>query len=269
MKDLEVNEIKKIQLNILKSVDDYCSKNDIKYFLSYGTLLGAIRHKGYIPWDDDIDIMMLRNDYEQFLSDFNKNRTDNLEVLHSSIDKKFPYEFAKIHDKTTTLIENVDVKYSIGVNIDLFVVDYLGDNKENAKKIYNKNWIWEKILLVKNIKSNKKDRNFIKNNIVKLLKFICKPITIYKITSSMNKNSQKYKNANGKYLGILCERDFTYAKVFEKEWFNDSIKVQFENLKLNIPKQYDKILKTMYGNYMQFPPKEERITHHDYIAYQK
>lgn len=119
MKQLSLNEIRIIQLNILKEVDKFCRDNNIVYYLTHGTLLGAAKYKGYIPWDDDADIAMPKPDYDKFISLFNKNQSI-YKVKDYSIDKKFPYTYAKIEHIQTLAIESTSIKFEMGINVDLF-----------------------------------------------------------------------------------------------------------------------------------------------------
>ena len=103
-KEINVEELKQIQLNILKFVDKFCKENNLKYYLAYGTLLGAVRHKGYIPWDDDIDIIMFREDYEKFVTTF---KDVNYKVFATEVNSKYPYPFAKVGDTRTYFEEEI------------------------------------------------------------------------------------------------------------------------------------------------------------------
>ena len=119
-KIIEPEEFKKTQFDILISVDRFCKAHGIRYFLAYGTLIGALRHGGYIPWDDDIDISMPRPDYERFIKLYNKEKDKGYYVVSPSLDPSYPNAFAKICDPDTCIIEFSSLKYDIGVNIDLF-----------------------------------------------------------------------------------------------------------------------------------------------------
>ena len=122
MTEITLEEIKKIELDILSYVSDFCNNNNIKYYLWGGTLLGAIRHGGFIPWDDDIDIAMPRSDFELFLSKFD---SENYGVSYCGIDCNHPYWHAKVYHKNTQKVEPIYYKgdFSIGIDIDVFVLD--------------------------------------------------------------------------------------------------------------------------------------------------
>ena len=108
-KTIDIKELKKIQLGLLNALDDYCVQNDLTYYLAYGTLIGAIRHKGYIPWDDDIDVMMPREDYNKFIANFNNDKhASNLKAISHEIDTDYYLSFAKLINKSTVMQEEVN-----------------------------------------------------------------------------------------------------------------------------------------------------------------
>ena len=146
MKEINVDELKKIQIEILDYVSDFCKKNNINYWIDSGTLLGAVRHKGYIPWDDDIDIGMLRDDYEKFMSLFNKNNKSNYVFDCFELNKKCPYPYGKILD-TNTIMYEPDEKTGIksSVFIDLFPYDNIPEDEKIQKKLFKKRDLYKKL----------------------------------------------------------------------------------------------------------------------------
>ena len=126
-KELSLEEKKKILVSILSEVHNFCDENNLKYFLPGGTLIGAVRHKGFIPWDDDIDIYMPRNDYEKFLCEFNKE-SERYQVISLKTDGYY-LPFGKVIDTKTVLIENVDSDYKMGIYLDIFPLDNLSITK--------------------------------------------------------------------------------------------------------------------------------------------
>ncbi len=268
MRTLAIEEVKQIQLGILKSVDEWCNQNDVSYFLGYGTLLGAVRHKGYIPWDDDVDIVMMRPDYERLLKEFNNNRKDNLQVLHASMDKNFPYEFAKVQNRMTKLVENTDVVYDIGINIDVFVLDPIDRDKKTIKRILHKHKIPTKVLAYKNMLGNgARKRKGIKKVGVAVLKAICDRIPIYWCTSKLGVVDKANNSGDNTWVANVCERWFKPSEIMPKEWYAQTIQLEFEGNRFKAPVKYDQVLTAWYGDYMQLPPEEEQVTHHDYEAY--
>ena len=126
MKKLTLDEVKKIQLEILAYIDSFCKKNNISYFINYGTLLGAVRHKGFIPWDDDIDISMDREHYNMFIEKFNQD-SSKYKILSLDTDKAYFNNFIKVVDTTTKIVDNRNYKtFSCGVFVDIFPMDKFG-----------------------------------------------------------------------------------------------------------------------------------------------
>lgn len=268
MRELSPNEVSRIQVDILLALDAWSKEKNVPYYLGYGTLLGAVRHQGYIPWDDDIDVVMLRKDYETFLRTFNENRTDSFRAVHASLDPDYPYEFAKIQDTRTKLVENTDIKYDIGINIDVFVLD--ATNPGHAEKAARKNRLPGTILLYKLALSNRtmKEQNRPRHGLRRFLAACAKTVThwipVSWCTGKMDVNA---RSGSGDYVANICEKIFKPSDILEAKWFEKTIPLEFEGHMLNAPADYDQILTAWYGDYMQLPPVEERITHHDYEAW--
>ncbi len=262
MRLLNNDEIREFQLKILDNVVEFCNENNIKYWLDCGTMLGAVRHHGFIPWDDDIDIGMLRTDYDKFIHSFNKNKKGRyvLDCVEVNSNCRFPY--AKVFDKETVLLER-NIKLSI--NIDVFVYDNAPENGVKLRWMYFKRdvfnhlnaWQWGNGVITKNI-----IKRLIKAVISPSLKFFprnffCKLII---------KNAKKYGNSDTKYIGHFT----SITKVLmEKDFVESFVKQPFEGKMYNIPMYYDEWLKRFYGDYMKLPPKEERVGKHDIKAYLK
>jgi len=260
--DISVTELKKIQLDILSEVHKFCEKHKISYFLTYGTLIGAIRHKGYIPWDDDIDICMPRPDYERFIKIFN-DENSKYKFLSNELDPDYPYPYGKVIDTSTVLIEYSSIKYPIGINIDVLPIDGVDESGEILKKQF----FLRNLLDVKTIKLSKK-RSLLKNTVL-LVGKICLFLLPYKfLVRTMVKNAKKYSYQESEYVCCVAG-GFKEEKPMLKEYFRDKVLVQFEGNSYYAPIGYDKYLRSIYGDYMVLPPEEERMPHHVFKAYLK
>ncbi len=261
-KEIKVEELKKIQLDILIQVAEFCDQNGLRYFLAGGTLLGAIRHKGYIPWDDDIDIAMPRADYQMLLTSF---KSQNLEIISSELNRDCPYPFAKIYNKKTQLIELSDIKFDIGINIDIFPLDFFPDDLHESEKLVKRIRRLKYVLGAKVIVLVRR-RSLLKNTILLFAKCLCSPINYRNIIQKMVKHSQTYKETN--YMGIAIW-GYGMKERVPKEVFKDYTEVEFEGRKFKAPIGYDQWLGHVYGDYMQLPPEEKRCTHHAFNAWWK
>ena len=266
MRELTVEEVKQVQLAVLAETDRWCREHQIPYYLAYGTLLGAVRHQGYIPWDDDIDIIMLRRDYEAFIRTFNTDRIDSIRVLHHSLDPNFPYEYAKIHDRSTKMVESAGIHYEIGINIDLFVLDSVPTEK--LKKLMKAKALPTKIMAYKNYGIPAQEP-MMKHIIHRTAQGICSHIPIHWCTSHIDRICSRYRDdSDCVQLADLCQPLFRESEAMERNWFSEQMEQSFEQNRFFGPKKYDEVLTAWYGDYMQLPPEEQRVTHHSYHAYQ-
>lgn len=283
MEPLKIEEIKKLELAILKSVSEYCDKCQIRYYLGGGTLLGAVRHKGFIPWDDDIDIMMPRPDYIRFIEGFNGyNHTYFVKSVEN--DSSYVYTMAKVYDNRTYLIDNTlrkSLPYA-GVFIDIFPIDGLPCSEVRQKLFFKEQELLNVILHASGMKYryshryvDSKDRfSHLKGFIRTILKFIAISIFAFlpaaKLAKYINNNSMKYDYEVSQFIGAIvdCRHGGASEKMPKKE-FEKRILFDFENNKFWGTGIYDFYLSSLYGDYMTPPSKENCLPHHDFIAYWK
>lgn len=256
---IDNNEVKKIQVEIVKEVDKICSENGLRYFLAFGSLLGAIRHKGFIPWDDDIDIWMPIDDYEQFKTIL-ECKSKRYIILNPMNEKCHRIGFPKIVDSYTYIEEEGLPTYkNNGVFCDIFPLVGVGnDEKEGIhilEEIKKNNW------RIRGLRHLSLKKDGIKGLIIKLLgeKFFYKRIL---------KLSHKFDYEKSKYINGLYNADVGMF-LYKKSDFEGETYVEFEGVLLRAPKGYHNILKTTYGNYMELPPEDQRIGLHRITAYYK
>lgn len=262
-KQIDVNELKQIQLEILKAVAKFCEKNGINYWLDSGTLIGAVRHKGYIPWDDDIDIAMLRPDYDKFMQLFN-SCNDRYKFYCYENNNEFYYPFGKVLDTNTVLYEPDKFGNKIAINIDVFVYDNAPSDPKSYKKMYKKRDKYN-ILEVAYKHRGKAKGGLFRRMCVGMLKLFAKMFPRDYFVKNIVKNAKTYSLESTEYVG-----DFTGCMthfICNKEVFSEFIDGEFEGHTYKIPKKYDELLRLVYGNYMELPPENERKSHHRFEAY--
>ena len=263
MKNIDLNELRHIQVNILDDIDAYCRKNGIHYFIAYGTLIGAVRHKGFIPWDDDIDIAMPRPDYDRFIREY---KSDKFRVVSLLNDNNYPFPYAKVEDTTTLLNENQDLKYMMGVNVDIFALDGLPDDAEEAEKHCRKIDRLRFLLRIKQIKLSK-SRGFVKNAAHYLGKLMLSFISQRCLVKKIMKAQLEYPYEKSQYVADL---NFGLSdRRMPRESFYPGIEMDFEGRKVMAPSCYDEWQRKIFGDYMQLPPVEERVSCHTFTAFYK
>lgn len=256
------DDLRTLQMDILDYIKNICEKYDIKYYLFYGTLLGSIRHGGYIPWDDDIDIALMRKDYDKLLKILKENKNDKYDTISMINDNCF-FPYAKVINTTTILVDNIKtINNIIGVYVDIFPIDNVKNNKFVT---YIQNLV---LIALKNMSAlNKFDyyqRISLKNSIANILILLSKKIGIKKLKILMYKIQTLFNNKYTKYIGIIPTINIK-KEIFERKWFESSVECKFENRKYPVPKKYNLVLEKLYGQYMKMPPISERRTVHNQI----
>lgn len=267
MKELGLDEIKRYTLEILLEFDRICRENNIRYSLGGGTLLGAVRHKGFIPWDDDIDIMMLADEYRKFEEICKKS--SELKIISFLNNDSFYDLFGKAYnEKTYTVSKNRNVRnHNTGLCIDIFPFFYLDNDYECAVSKMKNILKYKNIFSYRNLKyinyKEKKDIVKLPGKIYKFIKSRCysRKFLLNKIMSFVFEKPAFYvTNLHGNYK---------LKEILKASFFDEFCELEFEGHKLMAIKEYDEYLKDHYGNYMELPPENKRITHHHFKAYIK
>lgn len=261
---IEREEMRKLQLGILESIHRFCSSHSIKYSLACGTMLGAVRHKGFIPWDDDIDIYLLREDYNRLVQLFPEVYDNRYQLVSLERETYWDRPYAKAFDNRTLFIENSSDSVHIGVNIDIYPIDDVPDN-ERRWILYNRfRRFLQKINSVKNIKIGK-GRSLWKNILLVFLKFPVLFINRRHYAYFLSWYSQLNDN-KGYQSAFECVQGMLQKNRFRKALFSELCEYQFEDKRFWGFKDYDEYLSNGYGDYWRLPPEEKRVSHHDFIA---
>jgi lipopolysaccharide cholinephosphotransferase len=250
-----------IQNNILQNfytLHQFCERNGIRYYVIGGTLIGAVRHGGFIPWDDDVDIGMPRPDYEKFL-EISDQFEGRYKICHAGNDKDYIYQFSKSCDTQTTVTEAIMKEFTCGVWVDIFPLDGTFTSQLLRKIHFN---VVKMLVILCSIKSGAfpTPKNSIKRKIKWLIhKIIPISLSMFNLLITTVLTIKKFDNAD--YIGNFVGA-WGYKEIFKKELFDKVIKHKFEKFQVNAPAGYDKYLKGIYGDYMIPPPPEKRNSHH-------
>ena len=263
-----MNELQAKQLEMLKVFISICDKHDLNYILVGGTCLGAIRHKGFIPWDDDIDVGMLREDYERFLEIAPKELSEQYFLQNYKTDHNYIYGFSKIRDNKTTYVEDFFANHDInhGVWIDIFPIDGYTDKDIPIKKLKGRmnsfKWhIW--LSYLPSLFRKFRKRTFFKDLLFNIIAVIFYPFNIAHFhQKQLDKMGKQYPTDKATLVGNYLYCFTGKIEALPPRIYRETIKVPFEDTYARVPKDYDTYLKCLYGDYMRLPKEEDRVGHH-------
>ena len=246
-------ELQKTELNILREFIEVCNKLDLRYYVMEGTLLGAVRHGGFIPWDDDIDVGLPRKDYEIFLEKGAELLSPDLFIQSRKTDPEFPSPFAKIRNSKTTYVETLMDHLNIhhGVFIDVYALDYFPEDK------LQKTWFnIRKVFFQKRISAHirrDEEQNFRRNLTDAIIKLIFP--NAEKVFEKREHMMKSIPPSN-----LMCY--YSGRAVVPESWYGEGTELSFEGMTVIAPREYDRWLTMAYGDYMKLPPPDEQIGHH-------
>ena len=246
-------------LQMMKCFHSICEDNDLKYYIIGGTCIGAIRHKGFITWDDDIDIGMPREDYEKLCALPRSAFPKNLELRFYRNTPNSPFHFIKFVDNTTTLIEGAYLNYVEGLYIDVFPLDGVKDYFHNPFERLRCNYIWfEKVMIFYNSMTEKRE-NWIK----KILIYFAKMKSLQTMHSKIEKHMMKYSYKDSEYVANFYGA-WKEKEIYPKDDLGTPTLYDFEDTQFYGPELIDEYLTHVYGDYMRLPPKEKRVFKHNF-----
>ena len=270
---LTMQQTQAISLEILHTVAGICEEQGLRYALIYGTLIGAVRHHGYIPWDDDVDIMMPRPDYDKLLAylDENIQNYPNLKVFNRETCPDYPYMITRISDDRYVIEMANEKPYGMGVFIDIYPYDGLGVTKEESVRYGLKGDRLSSLCYQATRK-----RYAIETTTSPLRKLLKFPVYLFAkmcgkdfFQKKLEKLARVKDYETSEYIGCVVWLSWGEKDIFPRKWFDETIMMPFDKYEFRVPKYYDEVLRHEYGDYMQLPPEEDRIGHHFYKVYKK
>jgi len=264
-KEFTIEDIQSHLLDILIYFDKFCKENDLKYVLAGGTCLGAVRHKGFIPWDDDLDVFMLREDYEKLYKIWNdKADTERYGIIRSDDKVNIHHSVIEVQDKNTTFVvsRNLDLDDYQGLMLDIIPLDGVAPTKFGKICQMAKSMIY----CCFNFQRTPAHKGGLTVTATKIALNLVRSFKMrYKIWKWAEKGFTKYGTEKSEFSASFVEGATIMRQHFPTEWFKNPAELEFEGYKLPVPKDYDKWLTVSYGDYMQLPPEEDRIFRHEAV----
>ena len=266
MNKTNIDLLHEVDLGIVKEVKKICDTNGLTYYMSGGTLLGAVRHKGFIPWDDDIDLAMPRNDYERFLQIAPSLLPVNLQIVNYRTDPTYHYYITRVRN-VDTKVEEIRINDSCrftNASIDIFPLDGTPNNHLHRKVYFFRVMAHRALMSLcykdsidRDRKRSKKERLFLAFMEKLPIEKVFDP---YKEKCKIDKIMRRYPVEKAENIGCLMGA-YRTNQIVPKKYFGKGRMYQFETITLRGPELYDDYLKQMYGNYMELPPKESQKIH--------
>ena len=258
----QLKRIQEIEMDIAKEIIRICDKNEISYFTVGGTTLGAVRHEGFIPWDDDMDIGMYRNDYDKFLSVASKQLSEGFILQHYQFEHRTPTYHAKVMKTGTKFVESYAEKINIPhcVFVDIMPFDNIPSDEKEIIKYRKKVKKYHQLFIAKSVWKTSLTRGrkkYLYTGIRFLLFLLMKPVSKEYLYKKLESELRKYNDVE------TIRMSSRGLEVFEcnKSDVFPTVNHQFEKLTLSIPKNADALLKHQYGDYMHLPPENQRVGH--------
>lgn len=262
-KQITDSEARQIQLELLSSISDFCFEHQIKFSLSHGSLLGAVRHKGFIPWDDDIDLSMPRPDYDRFCKTYH---AENSSVHWYRNDNSYIYPFAKVYSDKTTGCRSGFPKMRLAVHVDVFPLDGLPSNETKFKLLLCVRSLFASLLVLRNISFFRTDRPIGKQMTVCL----ASPLRIFPNRLYLGMLDWLFRRCRfetAQLVGCVISTATSAKNRMSASVYREISPVEFEGRSFPAFRDADTYLRSLYGDYMTPPPPQERIPSHDFCAF--
>lgn len=270
--DATLKKLQSVELEILKDFMSLCDRHGLQYFGIAGTGIGVLRHGGFIPWDDDIDVALPRKDYEQFIKYANEEYADKYIIMNVEYDENYPLMTTRMMMKGTKFREYAlaHINVELGIFLDIYPFDNLSDDPKKRKKQMHDAWFYSKLLILRSIP---KPVLAFKGWKAVIVHFICAIVHYLMAILHISKRWLAFKckeasirhneETNSEYMDFLCDTT-PEMNIYKRSDVFPLVKKDFENTRLYFPNNMDSNLRGMYGDYMQMPPVEKRKNHFPY-----
>lgn len=263
-----LRKLQLIEIGILKDFDKICNENNLDYFLVGGSAIGAIRHKGFIPWDDDIDVGMSREDYDKFLKIVKKEYSKKYSILNNDTNNRYPAMNTRLQLKGTTYktIDFKDIPGEFGIFLDIYSFDNIPDDDKLMKKQATKAWFYGKLMVLSGVKKPTIYYYGIKAKILHMILFVAHYVfKIFHISTrslycKARKYSTMYNNEKTSRFAFMFDPK-RYTSILSKDDVYPTKRIEFEGMKVKVPNRIEVYLKKRYGDYMKLPPVDKRHNH--------
>lgn len=260
---LSLDEIKQAEFELLKYFDAYCRRNNIRYFLSNGTLLGAVKYKGFIPWDDDVDVLVPRKDYDRLMAEFPD--AGKIRLVSVEREPKYLFPFAKLCDMSIIKEEmGHDHGVELGLNLDIFPLDaWADDHAEAEREAVEMRRDRFALTLAKLDRPNASTalKRFVQGGLMIVFRLFTAEHFLKRIIRRSREPEQS------RFLGCKCWCIYGSREIIPAQVFSDTVEVEFEGKTFPAPVGYDTYLRSLYGDYPKDPPADKQKTHHSFRAY--
>ena len=265
----ELKKLQKYELSILKDVIKVCEENELSYFGLAGTGIGALRHGGFIPWDDDIDIGLLRNDYEKLMEIVKRDYAGKYTVVNADEFRGYPLMTTRITLNGTVFIEESlkNINSPLGIFLDVYALDNIPYDVKKAKRQAIGAWVYSKLLILKHIPFPVLPvKGVLGKTIHAITAMVFAFLNVFFISHNFlykrcKKISCKYNKTACNAYGYFCDTSYS-TNTFTHEQLFPLRKIKFEDIEMCFPNKLEESLEKMFGDYMQLPPPEKRKNHY-------
>lgn len=249
------SELRQVQISILRAVAEFCRQHELTFFLWAGTLLGAVRHQGFIPWDDDVDIAMPRPDYERFCAQFDHGGEAPFRVVDMTSDPDYPYGYAKVTAGGTSITGRSRATVPLGVNVDIFPVDGWPAGRIRSRMHFATLRILHALLSARSAATYD---NFsgVRRLVLPVLLPVLDRVPVRTLAAVISRRARACAYDGADTVGVTA---FRYLERVGHSAYEPGSEVQFEGMTLPGPRSPDRVLSNLYGDYMTLPPEDERV----------